>query len=216
MFAMRPSLVTLLALGASLAALGSVGCVYEDAPPRRLAGPEETSPPEVGESAPPTGSPNAPPGAPPSAGTPSPMLVEVDTDQTMVAVGGEGVGVFIEYRSGGHWTLWWTCDSKLTNQSCDFSVNASASGPITNIDAAALPGGFVTSPSATSVAATSTTNTEVHGIKFDTAPGAVITVDAAVGGLTDGAFLFFVQDGVVNGGFEGKLSNPLQLRGTVP
>lgn len=197
---------------AALVALGSVACVYENEPPRRLSGAGDPPP---SASAAPT---NPPPSgtAPPTNGSPSPMLVEVDTDQTMEAIGGEGVGVFVEYRSGGHWHLWWTCDSKLSEESCDFSVKATASGPITNLDAAELRGGFATSPTATEVAATSTTTTEVHGIKFDTAPGAVLTLQASIGGLADGSFLFFVQDGKVNGGFAGRLTNPLQLRGTVP
>lgn len=145
------------------------------------------------------------------------MLVEVDTDQTMSAVGGEGVGVFIEYAAGGHWHLWWTCDTAQTRQSCDFSVSATAaSGNIENVDASELVGGAVTSPNASRVEATSNTTTGVDGIRFDTNPGAVITVDAAVGGFKDGAFLFFVQDGKVNGGFTGTLTNPLQVRGSSP
>ena len=51
---------------------------------------------------------------------------------------------------------------------------------------------------------------------FTTAPGAVLTVEASVGGLKDAAFLFFVQDGKVNGGVQSKLTNPLQLRGSTP
>jgi hypothetical protein len=144
------------------------------------------------------------------------MLVEIDTDQTMTAAGGEGVGVFIEYAKGGHWHVWWTCDTKQTKQSCDFAVSASAVSGITNVDGAELTGGFVASPSSSRVDATSKTTTEVHGVRFDTAPGAVITVDASVGGLKDGAFLFFVQSGKVNGGFTGKLTNPLQVQGNTP
>ena len=145
------------------------------------------------------------------------MLVEVDTDQTMTATGGDGVGVFIEYFKGGHWHVWWTCDTAQTRQSCDFAVGAAAaSGALWNLDASELTGGSATSPTASRIEATSTTTTEVHGIRFDSEPGAVITVDAAVGGLKDGAFLFFVQDGKVNGGFAGKLTNPLQLQGKAP
>ena len=195
---------------------GLAACVYENEPPRRLA-------PEPKPYSPDPGAPAAgDPGSSPDPSTPSnagaaPMLVEVDTDQTMTAVGGEGVGVFIEYFKGGHWRLWWTCDTAQTQQSCDFSVSAAAaSGNITNIDAEELPGGFVTASTPSRVDAKSTTTTEVHGIRFDTNPGAVITVEASVGGLKDGAFLFFVQDGKVNGGFTGKLTNPLQLRGNAP
>jgi hypothetical protein len=145
------------------------------------------------------------------------MLAEIDTNQTMDATPGDGVGVFIEYRAGGHWHLWWTCDTTHTKQSCDYSVSATAtSGDISNVDAEDLPGGFVTSPTPSRVDAKSTTTNEVHGIRFDTNAGAVITIDASIGGLKDGAILFFVQDGKVNGGFTGKLTNPLQLRGKTP
>jgi hypothetical protein len=145
------------------------------------------------------------------------MLVEVDTDQTMTAVGGDGVGVFIEYAKGGHWHVWWTCDTTRTQQSCEFSVSAAAtSGNISNLDSAELAGGFTTSPTASRVDAKSTTTSQVHGMRFDTDAGAIVTIDAAVGGLKDGAFLFFVQDGKVNGGFAGRLTNPLQVQGKTP
>ena len=88
------------------------------------------------------------------------------------------MGVFVEYGKGGHWHVWWTCDTKQTHQSCDFSVSArAASGNVTNLDASELAGGFVTSATTSRVDAKSTTTTEVHGIRFDTNPGAIITGD---------------------------------------
>jgi len=207
------SAVSLLVL--TLSAGGVGGCINENEPPRRLApDPKPYSP--SGASAPGDEETGTAPVTPGSS-SPAPMLVEVDSDQTMTAEGGEGVGVFIEYFKGGHWHLWWTCDTAQTRQSCEFSVSAAAaSGNITNVDASELPGGFVTASTPSRVDAKSTTTTEVHGIRFDTNPGAVLTVEAAVGGLKDGAFLFFVQDGKVNGGFTGKLTNPLQLQGNAP
>lgn len=207
MNAMKSS-ASLLVVGLVFSGLG--GCYYDE-PPRRLAPeaqpyPSNPAPPESGGAE-----------GTPAPSSPSPMLVEVDADQTMDAVGGDGVGVFIEYAKGGHWHVWWTCDTTETRQSCDFSVSAAAaSGNIENLDASELAGATATSPTASRVEATTTTTTEVHGIRFDTNPGAVITVDAAVGGLKDGAFLFFVQDGKVNGGFKGKVTNPLQLQGNAP
>lgn len=153
--------------------------------------------------------------APPNAV--APMLVEVDPDQTMNAVGGEGVGVFVEYGSGGHWHVWWTCDTAHTSQSCDFAVAVStAPGALSNVDITELAGGFLSSTTTTRIDARSTTTTEVNSLRFDTDPGAVITVEASVGGIRDGAFVFFVQDGQVNGGFTGVLTNPLQLQGKTP
>jgi len=192
-------------------------CVYEDEPPRRLA-PDPHPAYEPGTQDPNTGT-TTDPGT--SGGTtstsPSPMLVEIDTDQTMTADPGQGVGVFVEYGKGGHWHVWWTCDTAKTRQSCDFSVSASAaSGNITNVDGRDLAGGFHTTPTASRVEAKITTSNQVHGLRFDTNAGAVLTVEASVGGLKDGAFLFFVQNGKVNGGFQGKLTNPLQLQGNAP
>lgn len=192
-------------------------CVYDDEPPRRLAPEPKPYSPDPARSGTGGSGPSAPPTATTSPSSSSPMLVEVDADQTMTATGGEGVGVFIEYGRGGHWHVSWTCDTAQTKQSCEFAVGVQvASGSITNLDASELAGGFAASPTSSRVDAKSTTTTQVHGIRFDTAPGAVITVDAAVGGLKDGAFLFFVQDGKVNGGFAGKLTNPLELQGNKP
>ncbi len=188
--------------------LALVGCVIEEGPPRRLA-------PDA-----PSASPSGP--APPSASapaptSPSPMLVEVDTDETMTADPGDGVGLFIEYGAGGHWHLWWTCDTARTGQTCDFNVSATASaGSISEVDSSALPGGYVTTPMASRVEARIRTGNEVHGLRFTTSPGAVITLQAAVGAIQDGSFLFFVQNGQVNGGFTGRLTNPLQVQGTTP
>lgn len=147
----------------------------------------------------------------------TPMLVEVDTDQVMNADPGQGVGVFIEYATGGKWHLWWTCDTALTGQDCDYDVLASVdSGAITDVDATSLTGGTATTPSANEVEARIRTSNQVHGITFTTNPGEVLTVQATMSGISDGSFLFFVQDGQVNGGYSGVLTNPLKLKGKTP
>jgi hypothetical protein len=195
-------------------------CVFDDEPPRRLApDPHPAYEPGGGGN---TGGSTGDTGNAGNTGntgtsSPSPMLVEIDTDQTMSADPGQGVGVFVEYAKGGHWHVWWTCDTAKTRQSCEFSVSASvASGNITNVDGRDLAGGFHTTPTSSRVEAKITTTNQVHGLRFDTNAGAVLTLDASVGGLKDGAFLFFVQNGKVNGGWQGKVTNPLQLQGNVP
>jgi hypothetical protein len=188
--------------------LALVGCVLENGPPRRLS-PEPEPPPAQP-------SPDDPP-APSSPVSPAPLLVEIDTDQTMLVEPGEGVGVFIEYASGGHWALRWTCDTLVTGQDCDVNLSATAaSGNVTDVDARGLAGGFVTTPTPSRVEARVRTGEEIHGIHFATSPGAVITVEATIGGLRDGSFFFFVQDGKVNGGYTGRLTNPLQVQGHTP
>src|SRR4051812_10475646 len=117
-FSVSAALVTMGSLG-----LLASGCIYDDEAPRQLS-PDSTpyTPSTPDRSASGTAdSVGAPTGV-----SPSTMLVEVDADQTMNAVGGEGVGVFVEYRRGGHWHIWWTCDTKQSAQICDFSVSAAA------------------------------------------------------------------------------------------
>ena len=204
-----------LALSATLFA-----CVIEEAPPRRLG--HDSA---AGEApAPyPTGSGTV--GGDPTAPTPasaSPMLVVVDTDQVMNADPGQGVGVFTEYAAGGKWHIWWTCDTAKSQQQCDVSLAATvATGTIDALSSEGLQSGTVTTPNPSRVEAQVTTTNQVHGITFTTKPGAVVTLEATVGGLKEGpgpnrSFFFFVQDGKINGGYTGALTNPLQLQGSKP
>lgn len=195
------------------------GCFIDDSPPRRYHH-HDDGVGEVGGTPAPapttTGGTSSGGSAPPS-GKVAPMLVEVDTDKTMTAEPGDGVGVFVEYAKGGRWHVWWTCDTAKTQQDCDFKVSITAgSGTIANLDATQLEGGTVATPTETRLEAKSKTTTQTHGVAFTTNAGAAITLEAAVGDIVDGTFLFFVQDGKVNGGFTGKLTNPLQLQGKTP
>src|SRR5689334_23022928 len=115
--------VTFLTIACFSSAL--VACVFDDEPPRRLApDPHPAYEPGAGGNTG-RGEGGGGSGAAGSTGSPSPMLVEIDTDQTMTADPGQGVGVFVEYSKGGHWHVWWTCDTAKTRQSCEFSVSAS-------------------------------------------------------------------------------------------
>ncbi|MDB5215186.1 MAG: hypothetical protein JWO86_3113 [Myxococcaceae bacterium] len=201
-----------------------VACVIEDAPPRRLAG-DPTPATPVGTATPVgsgTGTVGGTPSADPTGVSPSPILAIVDTDQVMNADPGEGVGVFTEYSGGGKWHVWWTCDTAKSQLQCDVALSVTAaSGTISNLDSTALDNGSAQLSNASRIDAQTTTTTQVHGIRFDTNPGAVITLEATVGGLREGpgpnrSFFFFVQDGKINGGFTGRLSNPLQLQGKTP
>ena len=206
--------------GVALAAVCStlLACVVEDAPPRRLGGGNDVP------AAPPAPAPSGSDGAvaPTPPASPSPMLVVVDTGQVMNADPGEGVGVFTEYSAGGKWHVWWTCDTTRSQQECDVTIAAtSASGTIEALDSGGLQGGTVTTPTPSRVEAHAITTTQVHGITFTTTPGSVITLEATVGGLKEGpgpnrSFFFFVQNGKINGGYTGALTNPLQLQGKTP
>jgi hypothetical protein len=146
-------------------------------------------------------------------GTSQPLLVDVDTGGTLVTTPGQGIGVYVEYQSGGHWRVSWTCDTAITHLSCNFVVDASvATGTIAN----PMPDGFqgggsLTQPSARQVEAVTTTTGDDDAMLFDTTPGAVITVSVS---LNAPVSFFFVQDNQVNGGYKGALTNPLMLQPT--
>lgn len=151
-----------------------------------------------------------------SASAPTqPLLVDVDANQTLETQPGNGLGVYVEYETGGHWLVWWTCDTNRTGDACHYQINASvAEGAITNVAGQNLEGNdSVTQPNAQSVSATTTTTGGADGVLFDTTAGEAVmvsvTVDADV-------FFFFVQDKQVNGGYQGALTNPLLFQPSTP
>ncbi len=157
-----------------------------------------------------------------SGASPQPMLVDVDPDQTMNAAPGEGVGVFIQYRTGGHWNIWWTCDTNKTGLSCGFDNTVTvSSGSITNL-AGQQPGASAsaTQSSAQQIEAITNTTTGVDGITFDTPFSSgqtpIITLDAKLNGADSGQYLFFVQNGEINGNYQGMLTDPLMLEPKTP
>ncbi len=155
-------------------------------------------------------------GGPSSA---TPILVDIDTDKTMNAKPGEGVGVFAEYSAGGHWHIWWTCDTNVNTAgplTCDFGVRVNVTQGTIALKTDAPAGASRLSPAAQELTLATTTGAEIHGVTFDTSPGAVITLEATIGGQHDGRYFFFVQNGQVNGGFSGTLTDPLMLEGNKP
>lgn len=137
----------------------------------------------------------------------APMLVHLDTDRTMSAAGGEGVGIFVEYKAGGHWRVSLACDTNLTGDACQMTVSAMASGLA---DA--------TGTKATSLQKTAVVERNIVDFVFDADPGAAATITGTVSGVAsgDGSYFFFVQDGKVNGGYQGRLTNPLVFQPSAP
>jgi hypothetical protein len=139
----------------------------------------------------------------------SPVVVVIDADKTMDIRGGDGVGIFVEYKSGGLWQISWTCDTNRTGQSCNFTHSVRA----TKIQNPVIEGESFEGSDTTLTHQTVTTS-GIGRLTFQSVPGEAITLQSTVGGEanSDGRFFFFVQDGNVNGGFNGRLSNPLTFR----
>lgn len=162
-------------------------------------------------------------GGPSSSGTPAgtnvtPLLVDVDTGKTMTATPGDGVGIFVEYRAGGKWHVYWTCDTNKTGLGCQFNIQvASVTGSLQNLAVSGqAQGDDIRQTDASTINATTSTSSNAVDITFDADSGGTIEITAAVGGIQDSSFFFFVQDGAVNGGYQGKLTDPLRFEGKTP
>jgi hypothetical protein len=144
-----------------------------------------------------------------------PLHVRVDTGGTLVATPGNGIGVYVEYVTGGHWRVSWTCDSSLTNLSCSYVVDASVgTGTIANPASDGFQGGdSLSQASARQIEAVATTTTGEGAMLFDTTPGVPITLTVS---LNAPVSFFFVQENLVNGGWKGALTNPLILEPSAP
>jgi hypothetical protein len=168
-----------------------------------------------------------------SGANPQAMLAVVDTGATFDAssmAGGQGVGVFVEYQAGGHWTVQWTCDTAVSSLDCHFQIDVTLTGAApTSLDAGSSAvaltnvqsqlqseNGQVTQANGSELDAMTTTFSAIDGMSFDAPAGATITLDAKINGEDNGAFIFFVQDGKVNGGYTGTLSDPIELEPSTP
>lgn len=157
-----------------------------------------------------------------SGASAQPMLVDVDPNRTMNATPGNGVGVFTQYVTGGHWNVWWTCDTSKTSLPCAFDVTVTVStGTLANVAGQSpLSGSPVTQVSQQSIELVTTTTTGIDGMTFDTVVPAgatpIITLNAKLGGVDDAQYLFFVQDGQINGDYAGSLTDPLMLEPSSP
>lgn len=147
---------------------------------------------------------------------PEPMLVSIDTDQTIDAVPGEGVGLFVEYAAGGNWLLWTTCDTNYSNVACIFDVFASVdtSSTIDEVTSDDMEGHDQ---------AEVLTNGEVHmhaetasdfdAVRLVTTPGAILRVEVSLDGVANQHFVYWVNDGILH---EGAPTNPVDFQPTSP
>jgi hypothetical protein len=152
------------------------------------------------------------------AGPSQPILADIDTNgQLVLPAGGQGIGVYVTYDQGGHWTLSWTCDTAVTNLPCPYVVAASVAAAAGSIDNAmanpASASAAFAIVSAQEIRATTTTTTGVDAMTFDTTPGAIVTVSVQ---LDTNVSFFFVQDNQVNGGYTGALTNPMMFKPSAP
>jgi len=137
----------------------------------------------------------------------------VDTGATLTEPPGTAVGIFVEYAAGGHWHLWWTCDTNLSGLPCTFDVSATvATGTVSNVTGDRLESDDSLTSNSTEVTLATNTTSGVDGVFFDTSPGASISVLQHVGTTQDGSFFFWSQSGALQGGgTPSRVADPLSF-----
>jgi len=145
-----------------------------------------------------------------SAGQGTIVKATVDTDQTLEATPGEGIGVFIEYAAGGTWHVYATCDTKISNMSCahDVSVTVPAGSGFGGIRHDGLEGRDAVQEYSDGLDLLTDTSSDFDGVYFETDPGATVRFETWMDGEADARFVYWVGGGAVHAGAP---SNPLDL-----
>jgi hypothetical protein len=156
-------------------------------------------------------------GAIPLGGTldSNPMTVGIDSGAKMTSPPGQGAGLFVEYTDGGHWHVFTTCDTSISQTECTFdaflSVNRAGTvsrtdttgSGIVNVRQQFTPGDpvtFVEYQSAGTVHLHAVSDFDAPGITFDTADGATLSLVMYLDGQPQPAYVYWVGDGLRHAG----------------
>jgi hypothetical protein len=143
-----------------------------------------------------------------------PEQVAIDADALLEAEPGDGIGVMVEYGTGGHWHVFTTCDYNTPANPgvpCAFDIFATALGRTTieNASGEDLAGNDSIKLDAEGTLHLYTENTlGLNGMSFDAAPGAVVELEVYLDGQPDPHFIYWVGKDVLH---TGAPSNPVRF-----
>lgn len=129
----------------------------------------------------------------------------IDADRALQTQLGEGVGLFVEYYTGGTWILWTSCDSYLTDVACDFQVHVlsgSSLGEVTSADFE--QGDDIDVVSSDELWFYAITSTDSETLQLEAAPGEVLEVELWLDGYVEPRFIYWIGDGMVHEGASGS------------
>lgn len=150
-----------------------------------------------------------------AGGSTSVVKATIDVDQTLDTAPGEGIGVFIEYASGGTWHVFTSCDTAISGLTCahNVSVTVPASASFGNIKQDGLEGADTVYEYTDGLELATDTSTDLDGVYFDTDPGAKVRFEVWLDGQAESRFVYWVGGGAVHAGAP---SNPVDLIPSAP
>lgn len=139
-------------------------------------------------------------------GTPVPDAVAevaIQPDQVLNAAPGEGVGIFVEYMTGGKWRIWTTCDTFTSKQVCSFQIFASTRRA-EHLRAYALEEaeGFdeVTDLGDGTIQLIADTDSDIDALVLEVEDTQPIELEVYIDGQNAQPFVYWVSDGVIHAG----------------
>lgn len=146
----------------------------------------------------------------------TPQLVAITPDKTLQSNAGDGVGIFVEYATGGHWHVWTTCDTNQSKVSCNFEAFAipEKGANIFNVQPEALENGDVAEELTDGSAHLSaSTSTELDGMTFDATPGAVVQLEVYFDGVPEPRVVYWFGNDTLH---TGAPTNPVDFLPDTP
>ncbi len=181
-----------VALSALLAA-SLFGCRYEEHP-------HEHSDPPIGN--------------PPKTDV---ALSTIDTGATLSAIEpGRGVGVFVEYETGGNWKITTACDTEISDLACEFDiiVGTEQSEDLLDFEADGLESGdYLDWEASNAVRMVNDNAFGLDGMRVHTAAGVTLRVDVYLDGRPEPRYIYWVGNGGLH---RGAPTNPIDLSPSAP
>jgi hypothetical protein len=129
--------------------------------------------------------------------------VAIQPDRTLEAAPGEGVGIFVEYYSGGKWRIWTTCDTFSSKQVCKFQILAStvrtehlrtyATEDVEGFDEVQDLGGGM-------VQLIADTDSDTDTLVLEVEDGQPLEVEVYIDGQSAQPFVYWVSDDLIHAG----------------
>jgi hypothetical protein len=131
----------------------------------------------------------------------------IDAGHELTAVLGEGAGVFVEYQLGGHWRVWTSCDTAITERSCDYEIHVTAAHSIDSVHEEAFEAGdHVDLFGADTLVFYAHTTTVSDAIELTTPAGERLQIEVVLDGVLAPDYLVWSSGGSVQ---EGATSSPV-------
>lgn len=135
----------------------------------------------------------------------------IQSDMVFEAKPGEGVGIFVEYQTGGKWHIFTTCDTFTSKQVCSFDIFA---GGRTAEDLKAYATeeteGFdeVKDLGDGTLELIADTDSDTDGLVVEMNPGSPLRLEVYLDGQSAEKFVYWISDDTVHAGVP---DNPVQF-----